>query len=83
MLDAVRRRGHDGDIRPAQHHQPGGKRGALPPRQKQHRHQPPHLHPHEQTGESTALFYAEYVTLVKAKDNVTLQHLYLHSKKDK
>lgn len=62
VLDAVRRRGHDGNVRTPQHHQPGGQRGAVAAGQEQHRHQPAHLHPHEQTGESasstctTALF---------------------------
>lgn len=51
VLDALRRGGHDGDVRAARHHQPGGQRGALAAGQEQHRHQPAHIHPHEQTGE--------------------------------
>ncbi|XP_077462508.1 opsin-3-like isoform X4 [Stigmatopora argus] len=48
LLDAVRRRGHDGHIWSAGPHQPCGERGAVHPGQEQHRGQPGHLHPDEQ-----------------------------------
>lgn len=53
VLDAIWCRGHDGYIWPARNHLTGGQRGALSPRQEQHGHQPAHIHPDEQTGNST------------------------------
>lgn len=66
MLDAVRRGGHDGNIRPPKHHQSCGQRGALAAGQEQHRHQPSHLHSHEQTGEAATFnIYNSFIYTVK------------------